>query len=72
MDRCVELKPGDILYILFRGRARTRIYDTIATVVTLENQLHLKSGRLPKREVRRLTAIGKGSLIEGLKREREG
>ncbi len=71
MDKCIELKPGDILYVLFKGRARTRIYDTVTMLRTLENKLICNTKRLSGLDARRLKKLGNGSLIAGLKREKE-
>ncbi len=68
MDRCVYLKPGEILYVLFKGRARARSHETVRTLVTMEGRLMLGKPRyLSAREVRDLTRHGSGSLLEGFK-----
>lgn len=73
MDRFVYLKPGEILYVLFKGRARVRSYETVRTVVTVEGRLMLGKPRyLSAREVRELTKLGSGSLLEGFKARLSG
>jgi len=68
MDRCVYLKPADILYVLFKGRARVRSYETVQTLVTMEGRLMLgKPRHLSAQEVRELTRRGPGSLVEGFR-----
>jgi hypothetical protein len=68
MDRYVYLKPGDILYVLFKGRARIRVSETVRTLVLLDGHLALgKPRRLSSKEIRELTARGAGSLLEGFK-----
>jgi hypothetical protein len=68
MDRCVYLKPGDILYVLFKGRARIRVGETVRTLVLLDGHLALgKPRRLSAKEIRELTVRGAGSLLEGFK-----
>ncbi len=72
MDRYVYLKPGEILYVLFKGRARVRFHETVQTFVILEG--HLVPGKpryLSTKEVRTLTKRGGSSLLEGFKAERE-
>ena len=41
MDRYVYLKPGDILYVLFKGRARVRSHETVRILTTMEGRLML-------------------------------
>lgn len=70
MHRRVYLKPGEILYVLFKGRARVRSHETVRTLVTMEGHLMLGKPRyLSAREVRDLTRDGSGSLLEGFKAE---
>lgn len=79
MDRCVYLKPGEILYVLFKGRARVRSYnpsqtlETVQTVVTMDGRLALgKPRRFSAKEVRALSGRGSSSLLEGFKAKVEG
>ena len=68
MDRCVCLKPGEILYVFFKGRARVRSYMIVQTLGTMEGRLILGKPRyLSVQEVRDLTRRGSGSLLEGFK-----
>jgi hypothetical protein len=68
MDRCVYLKPGEVLHLLFKGRARVRWYETVRTIVTMEGRLILGKPRyLSAQEVRDLTRRGSGSMLEGFK-----
>jgi len=73
MDRFVYLKPGEILHVLFKGRARVCSRETVRTLVTIEGHLILGKPRyLSGREVRELTKLGSGSLLEGLKAKLSG
>ena len=51
MDHYIYLKPGEILHVLFKGRARVRSYDplqtveTVQTVVTMDGLLILGKPR---------------------------
>jgi hypothetical protein len=68
MDQCVYLKPGEILYVLFKGRARLRSYETVRTLVTMNGRLVLGRPRyLSAKEVRDLSRGGTGSLLQGFK-----
>ncbi len=73
MDRYVYLKPGEILFVLFKGHARVRSHETVQTLVIMDGHLTLgKPRRLSAKEVRDLTGRGSGSLLEGFKTKREG
>jgi hypothetical protein len=73
MDRYVYLKPGEILYVLFKGRARVLSHETVQTLVIMDGHLTLSQPRrLSAREVRDLTGRGASSLLEGFKAKREG
>ncbi len=73
MDRHVYLKPGEILYLLFKGRARVRSHETVQTLVIMDGHLMLgRPRRLSDKEVRDLTRRGAGSLLEGFKAKMEG
>jgi len=66
MDRCLYLKPGEILHVLYKGRARVRSHETVRTLVTMDGRLALGKPRcLKPNEVRELTKLGRGSLLEG-------
>lgn len=68
MDRCVELKSGEVLHVLFKGRARVHWYVTVQTLGTMEGRLMLgKPRHLSAQDVRDLTRRGSGSLLEGFK-----
>lgn len=77
MDHYLYLKPGKILHVFFKGRARVRSYDplqtveTVQTVVIMDGRLILgKPRRLSAKEIRNLA--GRGSLLEGFKAKMEG
>jgi hypothetical protein len=73
MDHYVYLKPGEILSVLFKGRARVRSYETRQNLVIMDGHLMLgKPRRLSPREVRHLRRRGAGSLLEGFKTKMEG
>jgi|GEM_PF-4137375 len=73
MDRYVYLKPGEILYVLFKGRTRVRSHESVQTLVIMDGHLALsKPRRLSSKEVRDMTGRGCGSLLEGFKAKREG
>jgi hypothetical protein len=73
MDRFVYLKPGEILFLLFKGRARVRSHETVRTLAIMDGHLMLgKPGRLSGKEVRVLMERGGGSLLEGFRANREG
>lgn len=73
MDRYMYLKPGEILYVLFKGRARIRSHETVQTLVILDGHLTLgKPRRLSVKEVKDLTGRGFSSLLEGFKAKMEG
>jgi len=73
MDRYEYLKPGEILCVLFKGRARVRTHETVRTVVIMDGRLMLgKTRHLSAKEVRDLTGRGSGSLLEGFKAKKEG
>ena len=68
MDRSVYLKPGELLYVLFKGRARVRSHVTVRILSTMEGRLILgKPCYLSAQEVRDLTTRGSGSLLQGFK-----
>ena len=74
MDRCVYLKPGEILYVLYKGRkgrARVRPCETMRTLVVVDGRLVLGKPRyFSAREVRDFTMRGSGSLLKGFKAKR--
>jgi hypothetical protein len=72
MDRYVYLKPGEILSVLFKGRARVRSQETVQRLVIMDGHLALgRPRRLSAKEVRDLTRRGAGSLLEGFKAKME-
>jgi hypothetical protein len=73
MDRYVYLKPGEVLSVLFTGRARIHSRETVQRLVIMDGHLTLgRPRRLTAEEIRDLTRRGAGSLLEGLKAKIEG
>jgi hypothetical protein len=70
-DTAVYLKPGDILYVLYKDRARIHTYETVQIFVIVDGRL--VGGKLrhfSSKEVRDLRKKGNGSLLDGFRAER--
>jgi hypothetical protein len=70
-DRALYLKPGDVLYVLYRGKARIHMRETEQRLVILDGHLvRGKPRRLSSKEVRNLKKLGNGSLLNGFRARR--
>jgi hypothetical protein len=71
-DRALYLKPGEVLYVLYKGSARIHTHETMQTLVIVDG--HLVRGKLHRfssKEVRDLRKRGHGSLLNGFRAELE-
>jgi hypothetical protein len=68
-DHAIYLKPGDVLHVLYEGRARIHSYETVQKLVVLDGKLALgRPDRYSQKEVRELKALGgHDSLVEGFR-----
>ncbi len=66
-DRVLYLKPGDVLHVLYKGRARIHSYETVQTFVIFDGYLAGNRRHLSPKEIRDLKNMGRGSLLAGYK-----
>jgi hypothetical protein len=65
-DRALYLKPGECLYVLYKGSARIRTHETVQKLLILCGHLVLgKPHRFSSKEVHDLKKLGHGSLLDG-------
>lgn len=67
-DCAVYVKPSDVLYVLYKRRARVHTHETIRKIVIVDGRLWLsKPRRLSPKEIRDLKKRGSNSMLRGFR-----